>query len=124
MHQFNVFSVNSVGQASLSTYLEHVNVQELGSFYQTKRDLFRKLMSKSKFQLLPCEGTYFQTVDYSAISTKNDVEFCKQLTTDHGVAAIPVSVFNDSGKDQNIIRFCFAKDDETIIKATDLLCKI
>ncbi|MCH2229324.1 MAG: methionine aminotransferase [Crocinitomicaceae bacterium] len=124
VHQFNVFSVNSVAQATLSTYLEHVNVQELGSFYQTKRDLFRKLMSKSKFQLLPCEGTYFQTVDYSAISKMNDVEFCKQLTTDHGVAAIPVSVFNDSGKDQNIIRFCFAKDDETIIKATDLLCKI
>lgn len=124
VHQFNVFSVNSVAQATLSSYLDHVNVQDLGSFYQTKRDLFRKLMKESKFELLPCEGTYFQTVNYGSISTMNDVEFCKQLTTEHRVAAIPISVFNDSGKDQKIIRFCFAKDDETIIKATDLLCKI
>ncbi|MGB0914595.1 MAG: methionine aminotransferase [Crocinitomicaceae bacterium] len=124
VHQFNVFSVNSVAQATLSSYLDHVNVQDLGSFYQTKRDLFRKLMKESKFELLPCEGTYFQTVNYESISTMKDVEFCKQLTTEHGVAAIPISVFNDSGKDQKIIRFCFAKDDETIIKATDLLCRI
>ena len=124
VHQFNVFSVNSVAQASLSTYLDHVDVSTLGAFYQEKRDLFQKLMAPSRFKLLPCEGTYFQTVDYSAISYLNDVEFCRQLAIDHGVAAIPVSVFNASEKDQKIIRFCFAKDDETLIKASELLCKI
>jgi methionine transaminase len=124
VHQFNVFSVNSVAQASLSTYLDHVDVSVLGAFYQEKRDLFQKLMAPSRFKLLPCEGTYFQTVDYSAISNLNDVEFCRKLTLDHGVAAIPISVFNASKKDQKIIRFCFAKDDETLIKASKLLCKI
>lgn len=124
VHQFNVFSVNSVAQATLSAYLDHVDVSSLGAFYQEKRDLFQKLMKPSRFKLLPCEGTYFQTVDYSVISDLNDVEFCKQLTTKYGVAAIPISVFNHDGKDQKIIRFCFAKDDETLIKATELLCKI
>ena len=124
VHQFNVFSVNSVAQATLSAYLDHVDVSSLGAFYQEKRDLFQKLMKPSRCKLLPCEGTYFQTVDYSVISDLNDVEFCKQLTTKYGVAAIPISVFNHDGKDQKIIRFCFAKDDETLIKATELLCKI
>lgn len=124
VHQFNIFSVNSVAQAVLSAYLDSVDVSILGAFYQEKRDLFRKLMNPSRFKLLPCEGTYFQTVDYSEISELGDVEFCKKLAIDHGVAAIPISVFNASGKDQKIIRFCFAKDDETLIKATELLCKI
>ena len=124
VHQFNVFSVNSVAQASLSTYLDHVDVSTLGAFYQKKRDLFQKLMAPSRFKLLPCEGTYFQTVDYSEISRLKDVDFCRELTIKHGVAAIPISVFNASQKDQKIIRFCFAKDDETLIKATELLCKI
>jgi len=124
VHQFNVFSVNSVAQATLSEYLAQTSVKNLGKFYQEKRDLFRDLMSDSKFQLLPCEGTYFQTVDYSEISTKNDVDFCKDLTTKHGVAAIPISVFNHSKKDNKIIRFCFAKNNETLISATELLCKI
>lgn len=124
VHQFNVFSVNSVAQATLSAYLDRVDVSSLGAFYQGKRDLFQQLMKPSRFKLLPCEGTYFQTVDYSEISDLNDVEFCKQLTTEYGVAAIPISVFNHSGQDQKIIRFCFAKDDETLIKATELLCKI
>ena len=124
VHQFNVFSVNSVAQAALAKYLEHTDVTELGAFYKEKRDLFRNLMRSSRFKLLPCEGTYFQTVDYSAISQLDDVEFCKQLTTEYGVAAIPISVFNADGDDRKIIRFCFAKDEQTLIQATERLCKI
>lgn len=124
VHQFNVFSVNSVAQFCLSQYLPKKNVGDLGEFYQKKRDLFRNRLSNSKFRLLPCEGTYFQTADYSAISAKNDVDFCIELTTKHGVAAIPISVFNADQKDAKIIRFCFAKDEETLIKATEALCKI
>jgi len=124
VHQFNVFSVNSVAQAVLAEYLTKTSVKNLGAFYQEKRDLFRSLMKDSRFKLLPCEGTYFQTVDYSEISNKNDVDFCKELTTKHGVAAIPISVFNHSKKDNKIIRFCFAKNNETLISATKLLCKI
>ena len=124
VHQFNVFSVNSVAQAALAKYLEHTDVSALGAFYKEKRDLFRNLMKSSRFKLLPCEGTYFQTADYSAISQLGDVEFCKQLTTEYGVAAIPISVFNADGDDRKIIRFCFAKDKQTLIQATEKLCKI
>jgi methionine aminotransferase len=124
VHQFNVFCVNSVAQASIAEYLGQVNLQELGGFYQQKRDLFRSLMSESRFKLMPCEGTYFQIADYSEISDLGDVEFCKELTTKHGVAAIPVSVFNGSGEDNKMIRFCFAKDDQTLIDASKKLCRI
>jgi methionine aminotransferase len=124
VHQFLVFSVNSVAQYTLSKYLEKVDVKSLGAFYQTKRDLFRKLLAGSRFRLLPSEGSYFQVVDYSAISTEKDTDFCIRLVKEHGVAAIPLSVFNKNGKDQHLIRFCFAKDDETLIKACEKLCKI
>jgi methionine aminotransferase len=124
VHQFNVFSVNSVAQAVLSEYITKVNVNELGTLYQEKRDLFQSLLSKSRFKLLPCEGTYFQVADYSAISSENDVDFCKTLTVEHGVAAIPISVFNANKEDHKMIRFCFAKDDDTLIKAAERLCKI
>jgi methionine aminotransferase len=124
VHQFLVFSVNSVAQYTLSKYLEKVDVKSLGTFYQSKRDLFRKLLAGSRFRLLPSEGSYFQVVDYSAISTEKDTDFCIRLVKEHGVAAIPLSVFNNNGKDQHLIRFCFAKDDETLIKACEKLCKI
>lgn len=124
VHQFLVFSVNSVVQYTLSKYLEKVDVKSLGTFYQSKRDLFRKLLAGSRFRLLPSEGSYFQVVDYSAISTEKDTDFCIRLVKEHGVAAIPLSVFNNNGKDQHLIRFCFAKDDETLIKACEKLCKI
>lgn len=124
VHQFNVFSVNSVSQAVLAEYLQHTDVSKLGEFYQQKRDLFRALMKEARFKLLPCEGTYFQSADYSDISTLGDTEFCQKLTTEHGVAAIPISVFNENGDDQKIIRFCFAKDEQTLIQATEKLCKI
>ncbi len=124
VHQFNVFSVNSVAQATLSDYLQQSDVSILGLFYQKKRDLFQSLLKDSNFELLPCEGTYFQTVNYKAISQQNDVEFCKELAIKHKVAAIPISVFNKSNLDQKIIRFCFAKNDETLISATKILCQI
>lgn len=124
VHQFNVFSVNSVAQHALSAYLAAVDHLHLGTFYQEKRDLFRSLMAASRFTLLPCEGTYFQVADYSAISDENDVEFCKRMVLEFGVAAIPLSVFNADQNDRKHIRFCFAKTDETIINATDRLCKI
>ena len=124
VHQFNVFSVNSVAQYCLSEYLPQVDVTSLGSFYQDKRDFFRNRLTESNFKLLPCEGTYFQLADYSSISFKNDVDFCTELTIQYKVAAIPVSVFNANKKDQRIIRFCFAKDEQTLINATDRLCRI
>lgn len=124
VHQFNVFCVNSVSQAVLSEYLDHVDVSQLGAFYQQKRDLFRSLLAESKFEFLPCEGTYFQAVNYANISNAPDTEFCKELTTKYGVAAIPMSVFNTDGTDNKTIRFCFAKDDDTLIKAAEKLCRI
>lgn len=124
VHQFNVFSVNSIAQQTLAEYLQIVEVNTLGKFYQEKRDLFQNLLSGSRLKLLPCEGTYFQTVDYSKISNESDFDFCKRLTIENGVTAIPISVFNCNDKDNNIIRFCFAKDDETLTKAAELLCKI
>lgn len=124
VHQYIVFSVNSVAQVALSEYLSKMDVNELGTFYAKKRDLFRKLLASSKFKLLPCEGSYFQLADYSAISKETDVQFAERLVKEFGVAAIPVSVFNKNGYDQHHIRFCFAKTDETLIQATEKLCKI
>ncbi len=124
VHQFNVFSVNSIAQATLASYLEVVDVSSLGKFYQKKRDLFRESMSSSNFKLLPCDGTYFQSASYKSISSKSDVDFCTSLTIDHGVATIPISVFNQDARDQKIIRFCFAKDETTLLKAAEKLCKI
>lgn len=124
VHQFNVFSVNSLSQATLANYLQHTDVSVLGEFYRKKRDLFQQLMKESRFKLLPCEGTYFQTADYSAISELNDLDFCRELTISHGVAAIPISVFNADATDRKIIRFCFAKDEQTLINASEKLCRI
>jgi methionine aminotransferase len=124
VHQFLVFSVNSVAQVTLSKYLSKVNVRELGAFYQEKRDLFASLLSGSRFRLLPSEGTYFQLADFSAISTDSDVDFCQKLVKEYGVAAIPLSAFNANGHDPKIIRFCFAKDEQTLISAAQRLCKI
>lgn len=124
VHQFLVFCVNSLAQASLAEYMNHVNVGDLGKFYQDKRDDFRKKMKNSRFQLLPCEGTYFQVASYSKISTENDIDFAKRLIFEHGVATIPLSVFNANGEDRKILRFCFAKDESTMDKAIEKLCKI
>lgn len=124
VHQFLVFSVNSVAQETLARYLEVVDVNQLGSFYQEKRDLFRNLLTKSRFQLLPSEGTYFQVASYAEISDESDIDFTQRLVKEFGVATIPISVFNQSAKDIKHIRFCYAKTDETLIQAAEKLCKI
>lgn len=124
VHQFNVFSVNSIAQATLADYLVDKDVSSLGDFYREKRDLFQALLAKSRFKLLPCEGTYFQVADFSDISDESDIDFCKRMTEKHGVAAIPVSVFNADQRDNKLIRFCFAKDDQTLINAGKKLCRI
>jgi methionine aminotransferase len=124
VHQFLVFCVNSLAQSSLAEYMNHIDVSTLGKFYQQKRDDFREKMRNSRFELLPCEGTYFQVACYSKISDENDIDFAKRLVLEHGVATIPLSVFNANGKDRKMLRFCFAKDDLTIEQATEKLCKI
>lgn len=124
VHQFLVFCVNSLAQASLAEYMNHVDVSLLGKFYQDKRDVFREQLKNSRFELLPCEGTYFQLGSYTNISDESDVDFAKRLVVEHGVATIPLSVFNENEDDRKILRFCFAKDDNTIQQATEKLCKI
>ncbi len=118
VHQYLVFSVNSLAQYAICDYLDQVKIVELGSFYQQKRDLFQELLQPSRFELLPCEGSYFQTVSYTEISDESDIEFTKRLVRDFGVAAIPLSPFYRDHNDSKCIRFCFAKDDATLIEAT------
>jgi methionine aminotransferase len=124
VHQFLVFSVNSIAQYAINDYMDLVQVSELGNFYQHKRDLFRNLMQNSKFELLPCEGSYFQIASYAAISDETDLDFTKRLVTEFGVATIPLSPFYADGKQTQCIRFCFAKDDNTLIEATNRLLKL
>lgn len=124
VHQYLVFSVNSLAQAAINDYLEVVSVNKLGKFYQEKRDYFRKLLQNSRFELMPCEGTYFQVVSYASISDEKDVDFCKRLVVDYGVAAIPISAFYADAKDQKLIRFCFAKDNNTLEEAAKRLCGV
>ncbi|MFY8096194.1 MAG: methionine aminotransferase [Flavobacterium sp.] len=124
IHQFQVFSVNSFSQYVISEYLELVDFESISKMYQQKRNLFQELIKDSKFDLLPCEGTYFQVVNYSQISTKKDLDFAKELIQKHGVAAIPISVFYSDHTDRHMLRFCFAKTDETLYAAAEKLNKI
>ncbi len=124
VHQFAVFSVNSISQVAISDYLDTVVISELGKFYQEKRDYFRKLLKNSRFDLKPCQGTYFQVASYAAISDEDDVSFCKRLTRDYGVATIPISTFYADGKDLKLIRFCFAKDNATLEEAAKRLAGV
>ena len=129
VHQFNVFTVNTPMQYGLTRYMADPKPYlDLPAFYQHKRDLFRAGLEKTKFKLLPGEGTYFQCVDISelAVSEKNlsEADFCKWLTTDIGVAAIPLSAFYADSFDQRVIRFCFAKQDETLHKALGRLAQL
>ncbi len=129
VHQFNVFTVNTPVQFGIARYMNDAKpYTDLPSFYLRKRDLFRAGLSNTQFKLLPGEGTYFQCVDISELSVpeKNlgEAEFCKWLTREVGVAAIPMSAFYGNGFDQNVIRFCFAKQDQTLNKALDRLAKL
>lgn len=122
VHQFNVFTVNTPVQYGLAAYMADPKPYlELPAFYQRKRDLFREGLQRTKFKLLPSEGTYFQCVDISAVSDLGETEFCKWLTTEIGVAAIPLSAFYGNGFDQRVVRFCFAKKDETLNAALQRL---
>ncbi len=118
VHQFNVFTVNTPMQHGLAAYMaDPAPYLGLAAFYQRKRDLFRAGLADTRFKLLPSDGTYFQCVDYSAISTQSEADFAKWLTTEIGVAAIPVSAFYNQPKESGIVRFCFAKKDETLASA-------
>ena len=129
VHQFNVFTVNTPVQHGLARYMaDPTPYLELPAFYQRKRDLFREGLANTKFKLLPGEGTYFQCVDISGLSVPEkdlgEAEFCKWLTTEIGVAAIPLSAFYGNGFDQKVIRFCFAKKDETLRLALERLARL
>ena len=126
VHQFNVFTVNTPVQHALAAYMADAKPYlELAAFYQRKRDLFRAGLARTKFKLLPGEGTYFQCVDISglAVPERNlpEAEFCLWLTSEIGVAAIPLSAFYGNGFDQHVVRFCFAKKDETLNAALQRL---
>jgi methionine aminotransferase len=122
VHQFNVFSVNTPVQYGLAAYMADPKPYlELPAFYQRKRDLFRAGLKRTRFKLLPSEGTYFQCVDISDISDLGETEFCQWLTSEVGVAAIPLSAFYGNGFDQRVVRFCFAKQDETLQAALQRL---
>ena len=129
VHQFNVFTVNTPMQHGLASYMQDAAPYlNLPAFYQAKRDLFREGLAKTKFRLLPCEGTYFQCVaiDQLAVPERDlpEAEFCQWLTREVGVAAIPLSAFYGDGFDQKVVRFCFAKRDETLREAVVRLCKL
>ncbi|WP_431149404.1 pyridoxal phosphate-dependent aminotransferase [Acidovorax facilis] len=125
VHQFNVFTVNTPMQHGLAAYLQDpAPYLQLPAFYQAKRDLFREGLAGSRFKLLPSTGSYFQCVDISAISDLNEADFCQWLTREVGVAAIPLSAFYGDGFDQRVVRFCFAKKDETLRAALERLRKL
>ena len=122
VHQFNVFTVNSPVQLALADYMVEASRHlGLAAFYQAKRDAFRAGLGGTRFELLPCTGTYFQTVRYGAISDAPDTEFVQWLTREVGVAAIPLSAFFGDGRDEKVIRFCFAKRDDTLAAAFERL---
>lgn len=125
IHQFNVFSVNTPMQVGIANYLKSSNIYlEIPVFFQKKRDFFQQLLKETKFDLLPCKGSYFQCVSYSNIIDEKDTEFAKKLVTDFGVAAIPVSAFYTKNIDHKILRFCFAKENSTLEKAVEKLTKL
>jgi methionine aminotransferase len=122
VHQFNVFSSVHPLQAAFADFMEHEEAYlSLPNFYQEKRDFFQEAMSATRFKPLTCKGTYFQLYDYSAISDEGDLDFCKRLTREYGVAAIPVSSFYSNKKDEQVIRFCFAKTNDLLEQAAQKL---
>ena len=118
VHQYNVFSINTPMQHGIAAYMaDPAPYLELPAFYQRKRDLFREGLAGTRFTLLPTDGTYFQCVRYDAISTMKEAQFAQWLTSEIKVAAIPVSAFYRDAKESGVVRFCFAKKDETLIEA-------
>ncbi|UMB59300.1 methionine aminotransferase [Lutibacter sp. A80] len=125
VHQFNVFSVNHPIQEAFAEYLktpEHY--LKLNDFYQHKRDLFLSLIKDSRFEFTPSKGTYFQLLNFKNITEENDVDFAIRLTKEYKLASIPISVFNEQQLNTKVLRFCFAKTDETLKKAAEIICNI
>lgn len=123
VHQYNVFAVNHAVQKGLADYITNDNYK-ISSMYNDKRDLLLSYLKKSNFKVVGGGGTYFQLLDYSAISHESDIDFTISLVKEYGITTIPISVFNKDKLDQKLIRICFAKQDETLQKAGELLCKI
>ena len=125
-HQFITFCIHHPSQLALADFMRHEPefADELSAFYQEKRDEFRAAMQATRFELFPCAGTYFQLASYAKISDENDQDFARRMTTEHGVAVIPVSAFYPNGEDHQVVRFCFAKNQSTIDAALEQLAKI
>ncbi|MBI2380121.1 MAG: pyridoxal phosphate-dependent aminotransferase [Gammaproteobacteria bacterium] len=126
VHQYLTFSTCTPMQYAVADFIAECpeHYQELPQFYQAKRDSFLEGLVGSGFKPLPCKGTYFQLLDYSAVSDERDLDFARRLTIEHGLAAIPVSVFFADGRDDKVLRFCFAKSEATLREGTKILCSI
>ena len=124
-HQFCVFSANHPLQAAFAEFMaDPAEYLGLPNFYQQKRDFFLDVMSQTRFRPLECKGTYFQLFDYSGLSDEPDLAFCKRLTVEYGVAAIPVSAFHSDGRDDRVIRLCFAKTEDLLVEAGQRLSRV
>jgi methionine aminotransferase len=125
VHQYLVFSVNAPVQYALADMLTQKEYYlRLSNFFAEKRFFFRNLLQQTRFELLPCEGSYFQCVNIRNISDEKDVDFAKRLTVEHGVASIPTSAFYTKSLDFGVIRFCFAKKQATLEQAVERLAKV
>jgi methionine aminotransferase len=125
VHQFLTFAVNTPIQHAFAEFMVRKDAfMGLADFYQQKRDLFLSMIKESRFRPLACRGTFFQLLDYSPISGQPELEFARWLTSEHGVAAIPPSSLYHQADDHHVLRFCFAKKDDTIERAADLLCQV
>ena len=125
VHQYLTFSVNTPTQYALADYLaEEAHYLDLGTFYQEKRDLFLDLTKKSRLEPIESKGTYFQLMSYKSVSDKLEVEMAELLAKEHGLASIPISVFYSENIENQVLRFCFAKNNDTLKKAAEILCKI
>lgn len=125
IHQYLTFSVSTPMQHAIASYMENEsNYVNLGNFYQDKRDSFTNKLKSSRFKVLPCHGTYFQLLSYEDIDDRPEFEMAELLTKEHGIAAIPTSSFYKNEMNNNVLRFCFAKSEQTLTKAAEILCKI
>jgi methionine aminotransferase len=126
IHQWVCYAVITPVQHALAEYMNRhpEHYAALPAFYQSKRDHFCKLLEPSRFSLRPAHGTFFQVLDYSAITDEDDVAYAKRLTREIGVASIPISVFCEAPLDRKLLRFCFAKDDDILETAAEKLCRL
>jgi methionine transaminase len=125
VHQFTVFAVNTPIQMAIAEHLKKPkNYSGLNGFFQEKRDFFVDALKTAEFEVLPSFGTYFQLLSYAKISDKNEMEFAEELVKVHGLASVPVSAFYHDQTDNKTLRFCFAKEESTLNKAAEILCRI